>query len=82
MEELAAQRQQQTAPTVAEEAEVADAWEAPGKNVLLKSPEELAMSKRHRAALAVVRVVLPAECRLTVCHVECNRWLEIATRCV
>jgi hypothetical protein len=43
MEEPAAQRQQQTAPTVGEEAEVADAWEAPGK----KRVVEIAVRTRN-----------------------------------
>jgi hypothetical protein len=55
---------------VGEEAEVTDAREPSGKDMLQKAAQELFMSERHLAALVVVRVILPAESDLAVRHIE------------
>ena len=60
-QQRAAERKQRTAPAMGEPAEVANAREALGKNMLQKTPQELFVRERHDAALAVVRIVLPAE---------------------
>ena len=60
-QQRAAERKQRTAPAMGEPAEVADAREALGENMLQKTSQELFVRERHDAALAVVRIVLPAE---------------------
>ena len=80
-QQRAAERKQRTAPTLGEKAEVANAREALGENMLQEPPQELFVRKRHGAALAVVRIVLPAK-RDVVSVTSTRRWLEMATRCV
>src|ERR1700719_4821051 len=53
-----------------EPAEVAYARKAPRQNVLQETPQELFMRERHDAALAVVRVVLPAERDVRISHLD------------
>ena len=70
IEQVAAQRQQQTAMAVGEKAEVADARKTSGKDMLQKAAQELFMIERHFAGLVVVRVILPAESDRTIRHIE------------
>jgi hypothetical protein len=69
-EQRAAEWKQSTAPAMGEPAEVADARKAPRQNMLQETPQELFMRERHSAALAVVRVVLPAERDVRIGHLD------------
>jgi hypothetical protein len=60
-QQRAAKRKQRTAPAIGEKAEVANAREPSGEDMLQEPPQELLVSQRHGAALAVVRIILPAE---------------------
>ena len=64
VEQSAAERQHPGSSAVGEQAEVADARKASRQHMLDESAQELFGSKYHRALLAVVRVVLPAEADL------------------
>src|ERR1700686_2033106 len=61
VEQAAAERKQTSTGAVGEPAEVADAWEPSGQDVLYKAAQELLRRERHGAMLTAVRVVLPAE---------------------
>ncbi len=69
---------QRTAAALGEKsAEVADAREALGENMLQEPPQELFVRERHGAALAVVRIVLPAKRHVIIRHLDqtmVGRW--------
>ena len=65
-EEQAAERKQVFASAVRQPAEVANAREALGKNVLHEAAQELFAGKGHDALAAVMGVVLPPESHMRV----------------
>ncbi len=65
MEQSAAEWQHVGSSAVGEEAEVADAGKASWQHMLYEAAQELFGSKYHRALLAVVSIVLPAEADLS-----------------
>jgi len=58
---LAGERDESSPAGVDEIAEVADADEAPGQQMLAEAAQELACRERHDALLVTVRVVFPSE---------------------
>ena len=65
MEQSAAEWQHVGSPAVGEQAEVADAGKASWQHMLDEAAQELFGGKYHRALLAVVSIVLPAEAELS-----------------
>src|SRR5260370_28053836 len=61
VEQAAAERKQPSTGAVGQPAEVGDAGEASGQDVLYEAAQELLRRERHGALLAAMRVVLPAE---------------------
>jgi hypothetical protein len=69
-QQRAAERKQRTAPARGEPAEVANAREALGENMLQEPPQELFVRECHGAAFAVVRIVLPAKGHVGIGHLD------------
>lgn len=69
-QQAAAKRKECSAPAVSKQAEVTDAWKSTRQNVLEEASEELLMSECHDAALAVVRIVFPAEGHLRIRYLD------------
>ena len=68
MEQGAAEWQHVGSPAVGEKAEIADAGKASRQHMLYETAQELFGGKYHRALLAVVSIVLPAEADLSSCR--------------
>ena len=66
MESSEAERQESSAPSIGEEAEVADADETLGKQVKQEATEKLIACEGHQLVLIVVGGVTPAKGNLAV----------------
>ena len=69
-QQSSAERQQHTAASIGQKAEVANAREAPRENVFQETAEELFVSQGHRSPLAATGIVFPEERHVGVGEVD------------